>query len=172
MRKILIADDERIERKGIASLLQFEDCEMELFEAANGKAALELVRQEKPDILISDINMPFMSGLELMDEVRKISPDMAIIVISGYSDFSYAYEAIRNGVAGYVLKPVDPDEFHRVFKKAMSALADKEQTEEIIQKNQDFLEEYFLQKYMNSGKEEVVDEASEILDVSWWKTVG
>lgn len=172
MRKILIADDERIERKGIASLLQFEDCEMELFEAANGKAALELVRQEKPDILISDINMPFMSGLELMDEVRKISPDMAIIVISGYSDFSYAYEAIRNGVAGYVLKPVDPDEFHRVFKKAMSALAEKEQTEEIIQKNQDFLEEYFLQKYMNSGKEEVVDEASEILDVSWWKTVG
>lgn len=120
----------------LPACFRFEDCEMELFEAANGKAALELVRQEKPDILISDINMPFMSGLELMDEVRKISPDMAIIVISGYSDFSYAYEAIRNGVAGYVLKPVDPDEFHRVFKKAMSALAEKEQTEEIIQKNQ------------------------------------
>lgn len=172
MRKVLIADDERIERKGITSLLMMEDYELEIMEAANGKAALDLVKQKKPDILISDIKMPFMDGLELMDEVRKICPDMAIIVISGYSDFSYAKEAIKNGAMGYVLKPVDPDEFHNTLEKTIAYLEEKEQNQEMAQKNQDFLEQYFLQRYINTGKPEVMDEASEVVDVSWWKHVG
>ncbi len=172
MRKVLVADDERIERKGITSLLMLEDYELEIMEAANGKAALELVKQKKPDILISDIKMPFMDGLELMDEVRKICPDMAIIVVSGYSDFSYAKEAIKNGAMGYVLKPVDPDEFHDTFEKSMAYLEEKEQNQETAQKNQDFLEQYFLQRYINTGKQEVMEKAAGVVDVTWWKNVG
>lgn len=172
MRKVLVADDEMIERKGIASLLMFEDYDLEILEAANGKEALELVKQKKPDILISDIKMPFMNGLELMDEVRKFCPDMGIIVITGYSDFSYAHTAIKNGVVGYVLKPVDPDEFHQIFDKAMTAISEKEQNEMLIHKNQDFLAQYFLQRYINTGTREGLENASEIVDISWWKCVG
>ena len=87
MRKILIADDERIERQGIRSLLERKDYNLEILEASNGKEALEIARSQKPDILLSDIKMPFMTGLELMEKVRQFDSEMAIIIFSGYSDF-------------------------------------------------------------------------------------
>ena len=119
MRKVLVADDEMIERKGIASLLMFEDYDLEILEAANGKEALELVKQKKPDILISDIKMPFMNGLELMDEVRKFCPDMGIIVITGYSDFSYAQSALKLLASDYILKPFGDGELEEAVKKVL-----------------------------------------------------
>lgn len=79
MRKILIADDERIERQGIRSLLERKDYNLEILEASNGKEALEIARSQKPDILLSDIKMPFMTGLELMEKVRQFDSEMAII---------------------------------------------------------------------------------------------
>ena len=171
MRKILIADDERIERKGIRSLLERKDYNLEILEAGNGKEALEIARRQKPDILLSDIKMSFMTGLELMEKVRQFDPDMAIIIFSGYSDFEYARQAIQNGVMGYVLKPVNPVEFYDVIDKTIVALDERQQTEVLMQKNQDFMEQYFLQKFLNTGRQEIMDEAMETLDVSWWEEI-
>ncbi|MBU5482283.1 response regulator transcription factor [Blautia sp. MSJ-19] len=168
----MIADDEKIERKGITALLQMENYDFEILEAVNGKDALRQIKEKKTDILLSDIRMPFMDGLELAREVRKLDPDMAIVIFSGFSDFNYAKEAIRNGVQEYILKPVNPQEFSDTMKKVMKYLDEKNETEELLQKNQDFLEQYFLLKYIRSGKTEVIREAMEVLDVSWWKTVG
>lgn len=171
MKTILIADDEKIERKGIISLIERENFEVEILEAKNGKDAYELIKKKKPDILFTDIKMPFMSGIELINKTRELSDKIAIILFSGYSDFEYAREAIKNGALDYILKPIDPDEFEKVLKKALDWVDEHEQKTMIFRKNQDFLGEYFLQKYLHMGKMDIVREAEEILDISWWHNV-
>lgn len=171
LRKILIADDEKIERSGVRRLLQREELNMEILEAANGKEALKIVQESRPDILFSDIKMPFMTGLELAERVREVSPDTVIIIFSGYSDFEYAREAMKNGVLDYVLKPIDPKELKRAFHNALDKIEEREHSTVILQKNQDFLGEYFLQKFIHSGNQDVMLEAAEVVDISWWQGI-
>ena len=115
MIRILIVDDEKLERNGIKFLLKREPGEYQVLEAENGREALGLLQTEQVDILLSDVKMPYMNGLELSKHVREQYPDLPIIIFSGYNDFSYAREAIRYGVLDYVLKPVDPQEFHKTL---------------------------------------------------------
>lgn len=171
MRTILIADDERIERSGVRRLLQRENLEMEILEATNGKEALQMVREHKPDILLSDIKMPFMTGLELAPKAKEISPDTEIIIFSGYSDFEYAREAMKYGVLDYVLKPIDPAELKRALHGALEKIEEREHSSVVYQKNQDFLGEYFLQKFIHTGRQEVMIEAADVVDVSWWQNI-
>lgn len=171
MRKILIADDERIERNGIKSLLRREGFEMKIFEACNGREALELVREHKPDILLSDIKMPFMTGIELSEKVKEISENTVMIIFSGYSDFEFAREAMKNGVMDYVLKPIDPAEFKKSLHNALERLDEQNRNKAMHQKNQDFLGEYFLQKYIHTGRKEVMADASGVIDIAWWQSV-
>lgn len=113
MIKILIADDEKNIRAGIQKILSGEFAGgIVLFEAKNGEEALELAVQEKPDILITDIRMPKMDGIELMRRIRLSlnNRDMNIIVLSGYDEFSYAQKAVSYHAASYILKPVDRKE--------------------------------------------------------------
>lgn len=172
MRSVLIVDDERIEREGIAALLQMGNYNLEILEAVNGKEALTILKEKKPEILLSDIRMPFMDGIELTRQAKIMNPDMAVVIFSGFSDFNYAKEAIRNGVLEYILKPVDPQEFKNVMDSVMSYLDKKKQNEEAMQKNQEFLGQYFLHKFIHNGKSEIMDDAMKILDVSWWNRTG
>lgn len=171
MRTILIADDERIERNGIKTLLRREAMELNLLEASNGREALQMVQEHKPDLLFCDIKMPFMTGLEVAERTKEISPDTAIIIISGYSDFEYARSAMKSGVKDYVLKPIDPAELRRVFLEAMQLAEEREHRTELRRKNQDFLGEYFLQKFIYTGRPEVMAEAADVIDVKWWQGV-
>jgi YesN/AraC family two-component response regulator len=75
--------------------------------AADGEEAVELVESRMPDLLVTDIRMPVLSGLQLVDRIRRTNPDLRIIIISGYSEFEYARKAIELGVDEYILKPVD-----------------------------------------------------------------
>ena len=172
MRSVLIVDDERIEREGIAALLQMGNYNLEILEAVNGKEALTILKEKNPEILLSDIRMPLMDGIELTRQAKILNPDMAVVIFSGFSDFNYAKEAIRNGVREYILKPVDPLEFKNVMDGVMSYLDEKKQNEAAIQKNQEFLGQYFLHKYIRYGKSEIMDDAMEIMDVSWWNRTG
>lgn len=172
MRSVLIVDDERIEREGIAALLQMGNYNLEILEAVNGKEALTILKEKNPEILLSDIRMPLMDGIELTRQAKILNPDMAVVIFSGFSDFNYAKEAIRNGVREYILKPVDPLEFKNVMDGVMSYLDEKKQNKAAIQKNQEFLGQYFLHKYIRYGKPEVMDDAMEIMDVSWWNRTG
>lgn len=172
MRSVLIVDDERIEREGIAALLQMGNYNLEILEAVNGKEALTILREKNPEILLSDIRMPLMDGIELTHQAKILNPDIAVVIFSGFSDFNYAKEAIRNGVREYILKPVDPQEFKNVMDGVMSYLDEKKQNKAAIQKNQEFLGQYFLHKYIRYGKPEVMDDAMEIMDVSWWSRIG
>lgn len=106
MIKILIVDDEKIERNGIKFLLKQMNLELEIFEAVNGLKALDVLKEEKIDILLTDIKMPFMDGIELIQEVVKSWKDIKIIIFSGYGEFEYARMAMKSGVSNYILKPV------------------------------------------------------------------
>ena len=111
MYRVLVVDDEKIEREGIKFLLSREEGEFEISEASNWRQALEILRNEEIDILLTDIKMPHMDGLELAKKAKEKKEELQIVIFSGYNDFSFAQEAIRYGVKEYVLKPVDPDIF-------------------------------------------------------------
>ena len=144
MLTILIVDDEKLERNGIKFLLKREREEFRILEAANGKDALGVLMREPVDILFSDVKMPYMSGLELAGHARELYPGLEIVIFSGYNDFSYAKEALRYGVVDYVLKPVDPEEFHRTLERVMGHI-DVRQAEEAEQTRQeDYLRKYFF----------------------------
>ena len=109
MYRVLVVDDEKIEREGIKFLLSREEGEFKISEASNGRQALEILRNEEIDLLLTDIKMPHMDGLELAKKAKEEKEELQIVIFSGYNDFSFAQEAIRYGVKEYVLKPVDPD---------------------------------------------------------------
>ena len=88
----------------------------------NGKVALGILMDRKVDILFSDIKMPYMNGLELTEKARELYPDLEIIIFSGYNDFTYARDALRYGVVDYVLKPVNPKEFHKTFERVQGKI--------------------------------------------------
>ena len=168
MYRVLIVDDEKIEREGIRFLLSDEQEKWEIYEASNGKQALQVLREHEIDILFTDVKMPHMDGLELAARAKKENENLKIIIFSGYSDFAFAQEAIRNGVSDYVLKPVDPDHFHETLKKTEAEIASRKTKELKNKKEQDFLQQYFLQNYIYSGRRDILEKAQEMMDLTKW----
>lgn len=170
MRKILVVDDEKIEREGVKFLLSMEKGEMDIREASNGKQALEILRENPIDILLTDIKMPYMTGLELAKHAKELNEDIQIIIFSGYNDFSFAQEALHYGVSDYVLKPVDPDQFHQIFIKVEQKISGMNEKKHQMQKEKNFLQQYFLQNYLYIGKKEILEQAKEIVDMKEWNS--
>ncbi len=116
---ILVADDEEIIRKNFIKRINRTQINFNnIYEAGNGAEALSLFQKNKIEIALLDINMPFLSGLKLLERIHSISPDTVIVIISGYNKFEYAQEAIKFGVYRYLLKPVNSDEFNTVIAEA------------------------------------------------------
>lgn len=110
MYKVLIVDDEASIRKGLGILIRWNDYGFEVGgEAENGSEALDRLKQESFDVLVSDIRMPKMNGLELIQEIDRMALNMRVILISGHRDFEYARSAIEFGVVNYVLKPINQE---------------------------------------------------------------
>ncbi|AIQ59355.1 response regulator [Paenibacillus borealis] len=130
MHRVIIVEDEFIVRYGIRSMINWESIGMEVIgEASNGREALEVMGAGLPDILITDIKMPVMDGIGLIAEVRKLSADIKIIILSNLEDFQYAQEAIRYGVSEYMIKSdMMPRDFEEVLLKQKESL-------EAVQKN-------------------------------------
>ncbi|UUZ90510.1 response regulator [Paenibacillus sp. P25] len=124
MLRVVIVEDEYIVRYGIRSMIDWEKVGLAVIgEASNGQEALELIVQEPPDILITDIKMPVMDGLALIAEVRKFSPHMKILILSNLEDFQYAKEAIRYGVSEYLIKSdMMPRDFEEALMKVKEAI--------------------------------------------------
>lgn len=122
MYQIVIADDEATIRNGLSQLIA--SYQMGLTVAAlagDGQEALDAVQRFRPQLLLIDINMPRMNGLEAIRQIRRLDPDMKILILSGYDDFSYAQQAMEYGVFTYLLKPVDFRKFRGVLQSAMDA---------------------------------------------------
>lgn len=126
--------------------------DLELLEAENGKQALEILNQEQVDILLSDIRMPFMTGLELASALRERGSNITIILLTAYGEFSYAQEAIRQRVSDYIMKPVDPEEFYKVLDRAIEKVRDQKRVEVDMLENRESLLRYYLQGYLLFGR--------------------
>ena len=112
MLRIFLVEDEVVVRETIKKMIPWEQYGYQLVgEAPDGEVALPMIRNLKPDLLVTDIKMPFMDGLTLSKMVRKDFPDMKIVILSGYDDFNYAKQAINIGVEDYLLKPITKNAF-------------------------------------------------------------
>ena len=124
MYQILVVDDSVLDVDCITFLIKKYELPLEVTTAVNGQDALELFRKPENhyDILFTDIRMPFLDGLGLSKEVRKLSPNTRIIIFSGFNDFEYAKTAITIGVEDYLMKPVIPDEFVSVMTRVINGV--------------------------------------------------
>ena len=118
MNKILIAEDEKFIRMGLKTMVQRAPIPVgEILEARDGEEALELLRQHRVDLLITDIRMPKMDGIQLVNQLGIKGQSPMILVISGYDDFSYAVEMLRGGASDYLLKPVERERLYGALEK-------------------------------------------------------
>lgn len=119
--RVLLADDEKMEREGLRYLFRRHGICAEFAEASTGREALRLLKEEEFDLVITDIKMPEMDGLHFLSEACRAGGKRRYIIYSGYSDFEYAKKAIRLGVIDYLVKPVEEEEFslllHRIEKE-------------------------------------------------------
>lgn len=123
MLNLLIADDEPKIRRGIKGLIDTEKYNINMIlEAEDGEVALKIINNVAIDIVLLDINMPFLNGIELLAEIRKKNKNMQIIIISGHDEFSYAKEALKYNVLEYILKPIKKQELQDVIFTAIDEL--------------------------------------------------
>ena len=114
--RIIIVEDEQRARRGLKSLIQTvsDDCEV-VADAADGQKALELIRKCKPEVVFTDIKMPYMNGLDLIREVRKENQKVKFVIVSAYEEFEFARQAISLGVTDYLVKPLIMDDVEQVI---------------------------------------------------------
>ena len=125
--KVLIADDEYWTREKLRQMIHWQDYALEFLEPAiDGEDALAKIESERPDILITDINMPFISGTELIKIVREKYPEIISFVISGYDDFEYVREALTDGAVNYLLKPVSKIDLVNALSKSLEIISQRQ----------------------------------------------
>ncbi|MEG1157744.1 MAG: response regulator, partial [Christensenellaceae bacterium] len=123
MYRILIVDDEPIVRRGIKKSVNWNELDIEMVaEAENGVEALEQVISNQPDIILLDICMPRMDGLEFASIVKKKYPQIRIVIITGFHDFEYARTALRMGIDDYILKPITKEDVVRIIKEQLEKI--------------------------------------------------
>lgn len=181
MWKVLIADDEPKIRKGLRNSLNWEELDAEIVgEAEDGEIALEVVQNTKPDILLLDICMPFINGLQLIEKIKKEYDDCIIIVITGHDEFSYAHEALRLRVFDYVLKPVSREQLYNAITRAIHELSTSRirnkystwaQTQ--LKMNIDILKEKFMNEWIENHITQIeIDEQQKHFNIELSKNSG
>ncbi len=142
MLRMIIADDEALVREGIRSIIPWQEYDIEIIaEAAEGREAYELCRLNKPDILFTDIRMPFMDGLEVARRLKKDNIEVKVIIFSSLQDFSYAKSAVDVSAEGYILKPLEVKELRDVVKKVTNKISLEKNNKERLQKLREQLKE-------------------------------
>lgn len=162
MIKVFLVEDEKIIRKSIKNNVKWEENGFEFAgEAPDGEMALPMIEKLHPDIVITDIKMPFMDGLELSDIfLKKKMPKIQIIILSGYGEFDYAKEAIKIGVTDYLTKPVTGEQLLEALNKVKQKL-DKKKTGRRYKK--------ITKKYKNTNEKY---EISIFRESDPWKDIG
>lgn len=166
--KVLIADDEFIIRQGIRESVDWKKLGLcVVAEAEDGEEALELALLHHIDILLVDLNMPIMDGMELMRRVREELPECKIVIITGHDEFAYAQTAIRLQVKDYILKPANPAQLEKVLSQVRQELEEEaiqqrhlESASRQISKSYPLLRERFCQEWIDGGmsEEEVIEQ--------------
>lgn len=140
--KVFLVEDEMVIRRGIKNSIDWEK-EGYIFcgEASDGELAYPMIIKEKPDILITDIRMPFMDGLELCKLVKKELPNIKILILSGYDEFDYAKEAIRLGVTEYLLKPISSGKLLEALNGVSESIRREKEDKDLVHKYMEEMQE-------------------------------
>ncbi len=116
--KVVVADDERRVCALIVALIDWDGLGLQnVGTAYDGLEAFEVIKREKPDLVITDIRMPGLDGLELISKAKALYPDLQFIIISGHKQFDYAQSAIKYGVGEYLLKPIKKQELNQTLQR-------------------------------------------------------
>lgn len=151
MYRLLIVDDEETEREGMAQFIAWEDYGIELAGTAwNGVEGYEMICRCRPDIVITDIKMPVMNGIELIKKTRKDFPDIEFIVLSGYGEYEFTSQAMEEGVRHYVLKPCVEAKIIEAAEKVKALIEEKRK-----QKNELAAYNHTIRKILPRAKEQV-----------------
>ncbi len=157
MVKVFLVDDEIVIREGIRASFPWEDTDYVLVgEAPDGEMALPMIRDTQPDILITDIRMPFMDGIALCSAVRSQMPWIGIIMLSGYDEFEYARKGIQLGVREYMLKPVTSSELKQALDRVSEAMREEKRNRAAHRAGSDqrFLQEKLLSSLYSEDQRE------------------
>lgn len=140
MVRVLIVEDEISTLNLLKIIVDWEEFHMKIVgTASNGREALFLITEIKPDLIITDIKMPIMDGIELAKEVHKTYPQMKVMIVTAYEDIKLAQEALRSGVIDFILKPLKRQEIKDALVRAESLFEKKDMPEE--QTSQDLMEQ-------------------------------
>lgn len=143
MLKVFLVDDEASVREGLRENIMWQQHGYQFAgEASDGEMALPLIRKVKPDVLITDINMPFMDGLALAGIVKQEFPQIKVIIISAHDDFEYAQRAIRAGVERYMLKPISRAMLQKVLQEIREKIEGEREREHYQEKYKEDMQEY------------------------------
>ena len=141
MYKVILVDDERIIREGIAQIITWEEHGFEFVgAAANAFEALDIIKEEEPDILITDIKMPMMDGLQLIEKAREQNTQLISVVLSGYGEFDFASQAMRLGVRHYLLKPCNEQDILKVLAEIKQDLDKRVRMTRYLKENNEKME--------------------------------
>ncbi|MBO5303742.1 MAG: response regulator [Lachnospiraceae bacterium] len=131
MYRLLIVDDEEFEREGMAEFIPWQDYDVEMVGTAwNGVDGFEKIGKLLPDIVLTDIKMPVMNGIELIRKTKEIYPDIEFIVLSGYGEYEFTSQAMEEGIRHYILKPCDEDKIAEVIEKVKKIIEEKRRQKE------------------------------------------
>ena len=161
---VLMVDDEENVIRAMQKKIDWESIGFRIMGYAhNGIEALDLAEQEAPDVVLTDIKMPYMDGLELAHNLKIMYPTVRILIFSGFDEFEYAKEAIRLEVEEYILKPVDADELRRIFMRIKESLDQEMDEKRNVQKLRDY--------YMESTTWRAFPCCRRISTPLWWTGV-
>ncbi len=172
MLKVFLVEDESIVREGLKKNIPWQEYGYQFTgEASDGEIALPMIRKIRPDVLITDIKMPFMDGLALSQIVTQEIPEIKIVIISGYDEFEYAQQAIRVGVEQYLLKPITKGTLRKVLCKIREKIETEKEQKSYLETFQNEMKEYenyarrsFLEKVFSGvfSVQQIYEEAAKI----------
>ena len=135
--KVFLVEDEYIVREGIKNNIDWEKNGYDFCgEASDGELAFPMISEKRPDIVITDIRMPFMDGIELSHMIKEEYPEIKIIILSGHEEFEYAKAAIQIGVEEYLLKPINGDELLQVVNRVAQKIKEENESRETLQEGE------------------------------------
>ncbi|MDO5516725.1 MAG: response regulator [Clostridium sp.] len=168
MWKLVIADDEPKIRRGLKKIINWTDYDIEICgEAEDGELALNVINETEPDIILLDINMPFINGLELLKKIRDVDNKAIVIIITSYDEFTYAQKAVKLEVFDYLLKPVSRENMDTLISSVVKKLESQRQkktygnwVKKQLSENIDELREKFFQEWVENrlSNEEILKE--------------
>lgn len=150
--KIVIVEDEIRIREGVEKLIKRIPKEYEMIVTAeNGEEGLQIVLEHQPEIVITDIKMPKMDGIEMLSKLKALGKMPKVIVLSAYSEFEYARQAIKLGVSEYILKPISVIEFSNSFKSLCQQIRDEKEKENLMLKKESL--EFIIEQELYYGNQ-------------------